>query len=363
MKKTILSTLLATVSASFAAGDLTSDIQQLTGDATKGYMAPLTSAVGADLNRGYFNHSPNPDLWGIDIQLGVNFVWANFTDAKSFTADGNLALNERMADEIATQLVDESGIPTGFIRSEAIKAITDSLIGKRVGVRFQGPTAVGSTNETVNMIITSSPNVTVGTKSYDATGRSSGTGISGTGISGFLPGVPLLYPQLNLGTVAGTQIAYRGLPGGLDVDGLGKISFWGLGINHNPGYWHDKENYLPYGINSSVTATYTSLSIGDNFSWSGWSLGVMASRKVGFRFLNIQPYAGLGIEGSSLELKYQYDAGVPGVPPVDVSIEQSGDSFLYLNGGLGLRLGILNFDVGGRYSANPGGNIGLTFAI
>lgn len=48
MKKSILSTLLATVSASFAAGDLTSDIEQMTGDATKAYMAPLTSAVGAD---------------------------------------------------------------------------------------------------------------------------------------------------------------------------------------------------------------------------------------------------------------------------------------------------------------------------
>lgn len=363
MKKTILATLLATSAASFAGDDLQANIEQLTGDATKGYMAPLTSAVGADLNRGYFNHSPNPELWGIDLQFGVNFVWANFTDTKTFAADGNLALNESMADALATQMVDEAGIANSTARALAIQQLTDELIGQQVGVRFQGPTAIGSTKETVNMIITSSPSIPLNGTTYSATDRSVSTEISGTGIDGFLPGVPLLYPQLNLGTVAGTQIAYRGLPGGIEVDGLGKVSFWGLGINHNPGYWNDKENYIPYGINSSVTATYTSFSIGDNFSWSGWSLGVMASRKVGFRFLNIQPYAGLGIEGSSLELNYQYDAGVPGVPPVDVSIEQSGDSFLYLNGGLGLRLGILNFDFGGRYSANPGGNLGITFAI
>lgn len=362
MKKSILSTLLATVSASFAAGDLTSDIEQMTGDATKAYMAPLTSAVGADLNAGYFNHSPKPELWGIDLQAGLTFVGSSFTDTKTFATGGNIALSRSMAGEIATQLVDESGIPTGFIRSDAIKAITDSLTGKRVGVRFQGPTAVGSTTETVNMIVTSSPNVTVGAKSYDATGRSAGTPISGTGLDGLL-GIPLFYPQFNIGTAAGTQIAFRGFPGSLDVEGLGEISFWGLGINHNPGYWNDKENYLPLGINSSVTATYTSLSIGDNFSWSGWSLGVMASRRVGFRFLNLTPYAGLGMEGSTLELKYQYDAGVPGVPPVDVSIEQDGDAFLYLNGGLGLRLGIFNFDFGGRYSANPGANIGINLAI
>lgn len=266
------------------------------------------------MNAGYFNHSPKPELWGIDLQAGLTFVGSSFTDTKTFATGGNIALSRSMAGEIATQLVDESGIPTGFIRSDAIKAITDSLTGKRVGVRFQGPTAVGSTTETVNMIVTSSPNVTVGAKSYDATGRSAGTPISGTGLDGLL-GIPLFYPQFNIGTAAGTQIAFRGFPGSLDVEGLGEISFWGLGINHNPGYWNDKENYLPLGINSSVTATYTSLSIGDNFSWSGWSLGVMASRRVGFRFLNLTPYAGLGMEGSTLELKYQYDAGVPGVPP------------------------------------------------
>lgn len=363
MKKRILPILLATTAASFAG--LQEDINQMTGDATKAYMAPLTSAVGADLNLGYFNHSPNPDLWGIDLQFGVTLVGSSFTDTKNFAADGNLALNDVMAEALATQMVAAAGITNPILRDPAISALTDSLVGKRVGVRFQGPTAVGSTKEVVNMIVTSSPSVTIPgtTTAYNATGYSVGTGVSGTGLDGVMPGIPLLYPQINLGTAFGTQIAFRGYPGELDGGALGKLSFWGIGINHNPGYWHDKENYLPFGINSSVTLTYTKFSIGDNFKWSGWSLGALASRRVGFRFLNLTPYAGLGMEGSSLELKYQYDAGVEGVPPVDISIEQDGDAFLYLNGGLGLRLGIFNFDLGAKYSSNPGANLGINFAI
>ncbi|HNY29573.1 MAG TPA: hypothetical protein PKO15_01685 [Fibrobacteria bacterium] len=360
MKKSLFSTVLLLTGASFAADDLQANIEQMTGDATKAYMAPLTSAVGADLNAGFFNHSPNPDLWGIDIQAGIVMVGSSFTDTKTFSADGNIALNQTMADELAKQMAASNGVTSQLL----IDRIADSLVGKRVGVRFQGPTSVGSDEDKVKIVMTSSPDVPVpGVGSVNATGRSVETEITGTGMSGVLPGIPLLYPQINIGTAAGTQIAFRGYPGSLEVDGLGDVSFWGLGINHNPGYWNDKENYLPFGINSSVTATYTNFSIGDEFSWSGWSLGVMASRRVGFRFLNITPYAGLGMEGSSLELSYTYDAGVEGVPPVKVDIEQDGDAFLYLNGGLGIRLGILNLDVGGRYSANPGGNIGINLAI
>lgn len=358
MKSSILIAMFATASACVAS-DLQSDIQQLTGDAAKGYVAPLTSAIGSDLNLGYFNHAPNPDLWGIDVQAGLIIVGSSFTDTKTFSAAGNVSVNETMAKELAKQMVAAQGVVDSTIQAEIAKQLT----GQKVGIQFSGPTSVGSSKEDVMATVTSSATVSAGGKTYNANGFSTSTGVSGLKIPSWFIGIPLFYPQINVGTVAGTQVAFRGFPGKLPAGDIGDISFWGLGINHNPGFWHEKENYLPLGINSSVTATYTSLAVGDIFSWSGWSLGLLASRKVGFRFLNVTPYAGLGMESSTLELKYQYDAGVPGVPPVDISIEQDGDAFLYLNGGLGLRLGIFNFDLGGKYSSNPGLNLGVNFAI
>ena len=53
---------LASVAALASAGDLETTLRKLSQDAGSAYVAPVVSAIGADLNGGWFHESPRP-VW------------------------------------------------------------------------------------------------------------------------------------------------------------------------------------------------------------------------------------------------------------------------------------------------------------
>lgn len=347
MKRSALA-LLSLAPLGFA--DLSSSVESLGSDAAKGYTSTITSPIGTTLNHGLFNHAPNPDLWGIDLQVGLNFVGASFSSAKNYSANTTLTIDPQTAKQAAAALAASRGITDATV----IDNIAGQLVGKSVNVTINGPTATGSTSDKTLLTIQSTDKVTTPAGDIPLNAAPVDLGVEALDVPGFLPGIGLPYPQLTVGTLAGTQVGLRGLPIGIPAGGYGHVKFWGFGINHNPGFWHDKENFLPLGINSSVNFTYTSLSLGESFEWSGWSAGVMASRKLGLRMLNVTPFVAAGLEGSTLKLAFQTTRGSAGGQPIHISMEQDGDAKAYLQGGLGVRLGIFNFDASGTLSSNPG---------
>jgi hypothetical protein len=333
IKKSIFGMLVAGCVPAFAG--INSDLEKLGGAAAEGYLGPIVSTIGSDLNQGWFREAPKPVLWGIDFS-GRLVVTGTFFDASAerFTASSSTQLDEQTAGLLAEEMVPDN--LTGAPRTAAVNAVKAQLVGTPVNMAISGPTIIGSSDEEITYTVSSDAVIDVNGQSVALEGQSVGLGVSGADLAGFLPGVVVPFPQINIGTLAGTQLAIRAAPS------MGDFSFFGFGVNHNPGFWLEQAQ-LPFGINSSVNFAYTSLSYGDYMEFSAWNAGVMASRRFGWRFLHVTPYAALGVEGSSLEVSYETAFKDPSTgKPIKVGFEADGENLFRATVGTNLRLGILD---------------------
>jgi len=321
------------------ASDINQSIQSLGNDAVKGYLKPTVSALGSDLNQGWFREAPNPELWGIDVKVSLVPVGTEFaTGGKRFEATTTGNIDGLTANLLAQQLVDAQ-VPTQTKaqRDAMVSTVANELKTKTVTMSIAGPTVIGSKKDSVHYTINANQSVNVNGTAVSLDQKSVALPVTGLGGDFPIPGVPMLYPQVMLGTIAGTQVTVRGLPG-FEYEGS---SFWGIGINHNPGFWSDWAQ-LPLGINSSVNFAYTQLKYGDYLTFSGWNAGVMASRRLGFRLLHVTPYVGVGIEGSSLDVKYKTSFNDASGNPISVGFSDDGENFFRGTVGANLRLGIID---------------------
>jgi len=78
MKKTVLAILVAGMAPAMA--DINDDLEKLGGAAAEGYLGPIVSTIGSDLNQGWFREAPKPVLWSIDISSKL-IVTGTFFDA------------------------------------------------------------------------------------------------------------------------------------------------------------------------------------------------------------------------------------------------------------------------------------------
>ena len=237
-----------------------------------------------------------------------------------------------------------------------IDAVAAQLIGKPVTMSIDGPTLIGSEDEEVTLTMNSPVEVTIPgqTAKGNVLGRKVPLGVTGAGLSGITPGVPLAFPQITVGTLAGTQLSIRYLP---ETEGF---SFFGLGINHNPGFWTEKAQ-LPFGINSSVNFAWSKMSYGDFLEFKAWNAGLTASRRFGWRFLNVAPFVGLGVEGSSLEVSYETSYKGADGKPLKVGFEADGDNFFRATVGSKFRLGII--DLAGSYTMAKSNSIAFNLGL
>lgn len=333
IKKTAFGLLVAGFVPAMAG--INADLEKLGGAAAEGYLSPIVSTLGSDLNQGWFREAPKPVLWGIDIS-GKMVITGTFFDASAerFTTSTSTEIDDVTAGLLAQRMVPP-GL-TGTARTTAINAVKRQLVGTPVEMSISGPTIIGSKSEEITYTVSSDSMIDVEGQSVALEGQSVALGITGRDLAGFLPGVVVPFPQINIGTLAGTQLAIRAAPS------YGGFTFFGLGVNHNPGFWFEKAQ-LPFGINSSVNFAYTSFSFGDYMQFSAWNTGVMVSRRFGWRFLNVAPYAGLGVEGSSLEVSYETFFNDPTTgKPIKVGFSADGENLFRATVGSNIRLGILD---------------------
>lgn len=352
-----LSLLVAAIAGIASADtDVNENLEQLAGDAATGYLKPIISSLGSNLNQGWFNQSPRPVKFGIDLATSVYFVGTKFaSSADEFSAKTSLYVDQNLANtlgnSIAQKQAKERNISDTAMINASARELAAQLHGKTFNVTVGGPTIIGSDDDHVSYTFGSSDDVP-----EDVQGQSAELPVTGLDLAGFV-GMPLVIPQVTVGTVYGTMATLRYLPE------AGGFSFWGIGLNHNPGVWREDGNFLPFGINSSVTFAYSSLGFGDYMDFTAWNLGLMASKRVGFRFLNITPYAGLGIERSTLSVSYDTPYLGPDGKAISVSVEESGENLFRMTLGTGLRLGILNFDAGYTIAKYSSANFGLHLAF
>ena len=180
-----------------------------------------------------------------------------------------------------------------------------------------------------------------------------------TGYLGELKALPLAAPQLTLGTFVGSQFTFRYLPS-TNTQNLGKASYFGWGIQHNPAIWLGPVDVLP--VDFSLSFFTQKLKVGTTFETKATAFGVNVSKRLGWGFLNLTPYAGFMFEKSTMSFSYTYIGPVPGSnglavsTPVTFDLESANKSRLVL--GLSFKVLIVNINADyniGKYNSATAG--------
>jgi hypothetical protein len=334
MTKKILFLMLALCCAAAlsAADDLETALRKLSRDAGTAYVGPVVSAFGADLNGGWFHESPRPVWLGFDIEAGVVYMGSLFNDKnKTFSVTGSFRFNR----DQAAQLVSRT--PHSDTLLQAVRdAIIDSLISKDFTLGISGPTVVGSGSDSVKLQFSG--------------GMFSGFAIPAQVVPlpvvGVLENVtvfPITAPQVTVGTVLGSMLTIRFYPG-QTVKRIGKVNYFGVGIQHNPVLWIPPLRSFP--VNISLYLTAQQLSAGSFIKCRTSSAGLQASKRLGFYLLNVTPYFGLGYERSFIDVDYQYQIDQPRLPATtqDIKFTLRGENTTRVTVGLNFKVLIANIN-------------------
>ncbi len=315
------------------AQDLEETLQQLPEDPAKEFVRPLTDAFGANLNTGWLSNAAKASVSGLDFKIGLVGMGA-FIDKDQeifILLDQFFPLTESQALNIAQTIPGFGNLPAG-----EQSAILARLLTVPLKSETSGPTVFGSEDEYVT--------VQFPLQTIEANGNQyqiPAQVLEITPVTGILqdPGIfPTVAPQLSIGTLYGTQATIRFLPSSRYIDELGKISYFGWGIQHNPLVWF--KNPLP--VDFSVAFFNQRLKIEDLAEASGMAFGINVSKTFGGFVGSITPYAGFMIEKTTMDIEYEYQVLPPPAPPIVFDFEIEGANKNRFIVGLGFNVVGLN---------------------
>lgn len=291
------------------AQELIETLNTLSGNAAKEYVNPVVSAFGSNLNTGWVTSVPKNEFFGVNVEVRFVGQGSFFPEnAKEFSTNGKV----RLTLDQANYLLNNSNIPEGSERDQLLNL----MLQDEFTLNISGPTIAGDKTKEVF--------VSFPTTTYSGLPTIQGKSV-GTGAMGFLDDIPLLPQaaiQLNVGTLYGTEVAVRFLPS-VELNDIGKFSFYGVGIIHNPASFLPAE-MIP--VDLGVGLFYQKMKVGDVFETTALQFGLYASKHFGLPFLGIAPYAGVTVESSTTTLQYDYIyTGVVSGHMVDVKKRMSFD--------------------------------------
>ncbi|MDP2360690.1 MAG: hypothetical protein Q8O14_08045 [bacterium] len=336
-------------------------LNDLSADAAAQYVAPISSALGANLNSGWFHRAPKADKLGFNLEAGVALMGSFFpTDASHFDVQGQF----RFSNGQAGQLVDEYERTEGYLPASVRNELVRQLTGQNSTVRISGATVIGAPTDSVTVAFGGDTYTAFGNP-YTLPAYDLKLPFGGFGGLADISLLPFVAPQLTLGTFYGTQFTLRYLPAvELDSD-LGEFKYLGFGIQHNPAVWLDMK--LPVDVAASLFTQ--SIQVGDIFDCSSFALGLNASKTFGWRFLNLTPYAGLMYEDASMKVSYDFIVEVPtDVDPAGqvvqpVSLDLASDNTMRLTLGTNIRLGIINWNLDYSIATYSAVSMGVSLAF
>jgi len=354
-------------------GEIEETIKQLTQRAAEGYLAPVVTPIGMDLNGGWFHKAPPAKLFGLSMELGLVGMATTVPDdvVRTFSVTDNTF---QFSDEQAWDLVDALPIIDQNIR----QSLFDQIKDQQFTVSIHGPNIMGAPDEEIQIDF-SGADVTYpdpynpGQFLTDTLGADTWalTGIGGLSFLEDLSVVPLAAPQLSVGTVFGTRATIRyiptinlsSIPGAslfLDED-FGNISYFGFGLQHNPSVLLQ----IPLPVDVAVAFYTQTFKIGEDFltaKTTAW--GLNASKQLGIGPINITPYAGFMLEKSTIDIAYQYVIEGLGTPQeIDIDLHFEGENKSRLTLGLSVRLLLFNINADYNIGKYKSYTVGVMFAL
>jgi hypothetical protein len=329
-------------------GDLQGSLEKLSSDAAKKYVGPVVTGFGSDLNAGWFHRAPRAVAFGFDLEFGVVAMGTLFSDAnKNFSTSGIFQFDSSQAAYFTENINDPSynSLPPAQ-KEQARQQIINQIRGKDFNVGISGPTIIGSSEDSMKVAFQGGQFVFTDPLGgqHTVTVPSDNLALPVTGLLGDkkILGknlVPLAAPQLTIGTIFGTQFTFRYLPQVKISDEIGKTKYFGWGIQHNPAVWFPEE----FPLDLSVSFFHQSIKAGSIFEASATAFGVNASKRLGWGFLNVTPYAGFMLEKSSMTFTYDYFLDTPtGQIPQRIVFDLVGENKSRLTLGLSIKLLIVN---------------------
>lgn len=308
-----------------------STIQSLSSDAAKGYVGPIVSSFGSNLNTGWITKAPAPTKFSFGLELKIIAMGTVIDDAqKTFSTVGSFNFTESQATDIAASTGTSSGTQT---------AIKNELLSHAWTLLFSGPTIMGSKDQ--NVILNFQGQTVQGQPIPDYTL---------SGVSGFLNNLsmfPTATIQLGLGTVYGTDLVIRWFPK-VNIKDLGDFSYWGFGFKHNPAVWFpDKQ----FPVDLALGYFYQDLKVGTVFETKAYMFGIYASKTFG-TIIAFSPYIGLTTESSTTTINYDFTYDdINGNPQTsNINFQEDGTNSLGFTVGAAFKLAILNLNIDYKFA-------------
>lgn len=329
-------------------------LQVLSSDAAKKYVGPIVSGFGSDLNGGWFHRAPTATVFGFDLEFGVVAMGTIFNDEnKRFTSSGIFQFDSSQANYLISSINDPNynSLPSAA-KEQARRDLINQIRGKDFSVGISGPTVIGDERDSMKIKFqggqytislpgggTQTVNVPATSVTLPVTGLLGDKKILGKNM------VPLATPQLSFGTILGTQATFRYLPEVEINSEIGKVKYFGFGLQHNPAVWFSGE--MPIDISASFFTQ--KLETGSVFEAKTTAFGVNASKRLGWGFLNLTPYVGYMVESSTLTFTYDYMLDTPaGKIPQKIVFELEGENKSRIT--LGLSIKVLFVNVNADYN-------------
>jgi hypothetical protein len=337
-------------------------LSELSADAAEQYVAPISSAFGANLNSGWFRRAPAADRLGFHLELGVVAMGSFFpTDADHFDVSGQFRFSASQANQLVLVYEDMQGVNLPqVVRRELVRQLT----GQASTVRISGATVIGAASDSVTVGFGGDTYTALG-DDYDLPAYDLKLPFGGFGDLAEINLLPLAAPHLTLGTVQGTQLSLRYLPAVEISSDLGDFQYFGFGIQHNPMIWLERS--LPVDV--ALSFFTQRMEVGELFESRSTALGVNASKTLGWRFLNLTPYAGLMLEDASMKVKYDFIVDVPievdpsGQMVQPISLDLESENTMRLTLGTNLRLGIVNWNLDYSLAKYSALSMGISLAL
>jgi hypothetical protein len=353
-------------------GEIEETLKQLTQRAAEGYLAPVVTPIGMDLNGGWFHKAPPAKVFGLDLELGLVGMATYLPDdaVKTFNvSDTTFGFSDDQAWDLVTAL--------GLGDSAVEQALFDQIKDQQFTVSIHGPNIIGDPEEEIQIDFSGAdvtfidPNTLLERTETLGADAWALTGVGGLSFLEDLSFVPLAGPQLSVGTVFGTRATIRyiptinlsSIPGAslfLDED-FGKISYFGFGLQHNPFLFLP----VPVPVDIAVAFYTQTFKIGEEFfKVKTNAFGVNASKKLGIGPINITPYAGFMLEKSTIDITYQYVIEGLGTPQeIDIDLHFEGENKSRLTFGLSVRLLLFNINADYNIGKYKSYTVGVMLAL
>jgi len=329
---------------------------KLTGTAGEAYVSPIISAFGSNLNSGWVHRCPSSKIFGVDLEVGFVMMGTMFgNNNKDFSTSGSF----RFTQDQALSLINNSNDPKiAFLTNAQKNDLANKIAQQDFNVGISGPTIVGKKESEV-MVNFEGATISYNSQNFKIDAQSLGTGAMG--FLGDVSMLPLGAPQFSIGTVYGTSASFRFLPS-VEIQDLGKFSYFGFGLQHNPSM------FIPVPLPLDVSAAFftQTLKVGDIFKASATTFGIYGSKTLGWGALSLTPYAGFSLESSSVDVAYdvQYATPVPGVTSTSrISFSAKGENSSRLTIGASLKLLLLNLSVDYSVAKYNAFSAGINFII